>query len=148
MRARNTIQDSRRGPRTSDGLLATAGVTRYCWRSNCRPQPSMTLPALGLVALLGARAAAAAGVDGGTCNATTAYCYVRPLFLSVGLSLAGPTPEDFLGPLGTRLGWPTLARSRTHALTAVPADDGRAGQQGEPHHHSDHQRLSMLRRLP
>ena len=89
MRARNTIQDSRRGPRTSDGLLATAGVTRYCWRSNCRPQPSMTLPALGLVALLGARAAAAAGVDGGTCNATTAYCYVRPLILSVGLSLAG-----------------------------------------------------------
>jgi hypothetical protein len=45
------------------------------------------LPTLGLAALLGARAASTAAVDGGMCNATTAYCYVRPLSLSLSLSL-------------------------------------------------------------
>ena len=85
----------------------------------------MTLPALGLVALLGARAAAAAGVDGGTCNATTAYCYVRPLFLSVGLSLHPYDRVLFSLPLSFKPSY-SLRRDLT-ALSRQRAEHEREG---------------------
>eukprot|EP01043_Picozoa_sp_COSAG02_P010354 COSAG02_NODE_362_length_23815_cov_27.096981_17_plen_95_part_00 len=70
------------------------------------------LPTLGLAALLGARAASTAAVDGGMCNATTAYCYVRPLSLSLSLSLSVERAR---------------ADSCTPITVVVAADGGHAG---------------------